>query len=70
MEIKIFGEFIKLGQLLKKINVIDSGGESKDFIEKHSITVNGVEVKSRGFKVKPLDVVWIDDSVYYIKNQE
>ncbi len=66
MKIEIIGEYIKLGQLLKKINMISTGGQAKMFIENHKITINGKKIEGRGSKIKPKDTVWIDDQVFLI----
>ncbi|MCP4336910.1 MAG: RNA-binding S4 domain-containing protein [Mycoplasma sp.] len=66
MKIEIKGEFIKLGQLLKKIGKISTGGQAKDFIERNKITINGKKPEGRGSKIKPKDTLWIEEQVYLI----
>ncbi|WGI36661.1 RNA-binding S4 domain-containing protein [Mesomycoplasma lagogenitalium] len=66
MKVEIVGEFIKLSQFLKKIKIIDSGGEAKNFLLRHEVTINGQKSESRGSKIKIGDVVWVDKEVYYI----
>ncbi len=66
MKIEIIGEFIKLGQLLKKLHFIHSGGAAKDYITKNKITINGNEPEGRGSKIRPGDTIWIEDQVYLI----
>lgn len=46
-EIEIYGDYIQLDQFLKKENMISSGGEIGNFIEKHEIFVNGVIIKEK-----------------------
>lgn len=46
-EIEIYGDYIQLDQFLKKENMISSGGETGNFIEKHEIFVNGVIIKEK-----------------------
>ena len=70
MKVKIIGEFIKLGQLIKKLNITDTGGQAKHFIEHHEIKVNGRTDLKRNSKVFVGSTVWIDDQVYYIVGSE
>lgn len=66
MKIVIRDESIKLGQLLKKINVISSGGEAKSFIENNKIKVNGVIPGGRNATVKVGSTIWINDDLYQV----
>lgn len=50
-------EYIKLGQLLKKANVVSSGVEAKMVILDGCVTLNGKIELQRGKKVYPGDVV-------------
>ena len=43
-KVKIRPPFIKLGQLLKFIDIIESGGSEKEYLETHDILVNGESV--------------------------
>ena len=70
MKVKIFGQYIKLGQLIKKLNIIDTGGQAKYFVESHDIKVNGKTDLRRSTKIFIGSTVWIDDQVYYIIGQE
>ena len=66
MKVKIRGKFIKLGQLIKKLNIIDTGGQAKYFIKSHEIRINNEEDVKRSTKVWLNSTVWIDDQVFYI----
>lgn len=66
MKIVIKDDSIKLGQLLKKIDVINTGGEAKQFIVNNVIKINGQKPIGRGSKVKPGDVLWINDDLYKV----
>jgi ribosome-associated protein len=57
----IKGEYITLGQLLKVIGVIGSGGEARDYLETAGITVNGEPEARRGRKLRPGDIVRLPD---------
>ena len=50
-------EFIKLGQLLKKANMMSSGVDAKMVILDRLVTVNGEVENRRGKKIYPGDVV-------------
>jgi ribosome-associated protein len=60
-EIPIRGEMIRLGQLLKLADVVDGGGEVKDFLMEVDVTVNGEPEDRRGRQLHPGDVVVIGD---------
>jgi ribosome-associated protein len=60
-------EYIELGQLLKVLDVVGSGGEVKDYLASHFVTVNGVEDNRRGRKLRAGDVVVIDDGVLTLR---
>lgn len=66
MKVEIIGDFIKLGQLIKKLNIIDTGGQVKYFIFTHKIVVNDKSCLKRSSKIWVGSTVWIDDQVYYI----
>lgn len=54
---KIYDEFIKLGQLLKAADMVQTGGEAKELILDGQVTVNGEIETRRGKKIFPGDVV-------------
>lgn len=60
-EVPIRGEMIRLGQLLKLADVVDGGGEVKDFLAEVDVTVNGEPEDRRGRQLHPGDVVVIGD---------
>ena len=66
-EITIITEYIELQQLLKKANLISSGGETKVFLAENKIIVDGVEENRRGKKLYPGTVVEIFGVEYHIK---
>lgn len=65
-EININSEFIKLEQLLKMVDLISSGGESKSFILNNKIEVNDELETRRGRKLRSGDVIKILDQTYKI----
>ena len=55
--IKIDTPYITLGQLLKRLDVIDSGGQAKYFLQEVTVKVNGEVETRRGRKIYPQDQV-------------
>ena len=64
--ILIDSEFITLGQFLKIVDIISSGGEAKSFLAEKMILVNGEEDRRRGRKLYKDDIVEIDRKQYRI----
>ena len=58
--ITITTEFIKLQDLLKFANLVETGGEAKERIQSGEATVNGEVCKMRGKKIRPGDTVAFD----------
>ena len=48
---------IRLGQLLKLVNVVDSGGAARALLESGEVFVNGELETRRGRQLRPGDVV-------------
>ena len=55
--IEIRTEFIKLQDLLKFANLVETGGIAKDLIQNGEVQVNGEVCTMRGKKIRPGDVV-------------
>lgn len=70
MKIVISDDSIKIGQLLKKIEVISSGGQAKHFLDTNSVKINGTKPEGRGTKVPVGSTVWINDDLYQVVNEE
>lgn len=66
-EIYIEGDSIKIGQLIKKLGHISTGGAIKYFLENNKVLINNKKVLGRSTKVFINDVVWINDDVYVVK---
>lgn len=60
-EIGIRTEFIKLDSFLKFAGVTDTGGQAKEAVLEGLVLVNGEVCTMRGKKIRPGDVVEIDD---------
>ncbi|MET3699783.1 S4 domain protein YaaA [Bacillus oleivorans] len=59
--IQIETEYVTLGQFLKMIDVIGSGGLAKWYLEEYQVYVNGEIEQRRGRKLKPGDQIEIPD---------
>ena len=64
--ININTEFITLGQLLKMLDIANSGGEIKHLIKTLDIKVNSTIENRRGKKLYKVDIVIIDGKSYTI----
>lgn len=60
-QIKIDTEYITLGQCIKLINFLDSGGMVKAYLQDIGAVVNGEREHRRGRKLYPEDVLEIDE---------
>lgn len=56
-EIKLRDEYIKLGQALKAVGLVESGVEAKDVIVNGEVKVNGAVEIQRGKKLYDGDIV-------------
>ena len=64
--ITITTEFIKLQDLLKFANLVESGGMAKAVIQEGDVLVNGEVCTMRGKKLYPGDKFTFDGVVYLI----
>lgn len=62
--VSVKGDYITLGQLLKKLDIIQTGGEEKAYLAMHDILVNGEKDIRRGRKLRPGDIVEIEGQSY------
>jgi ribosome-associated protein len=53
---------IRLGQLMKLANLVESGGEVRALLAEGGVTVNGVVETRRGAQLHPGDVVAVGDA--------
>ena len=63
-DITITTEFIKLQDLLKLANAVETGGEAKERVQAGEALVNGEVCTMRGKKLRPGDVVTFDGREY------
>ncbi|MXQ53084.1 S4 domain-containing protein YaaA [Shimazuella alba] len=59
-KIAIQGEYMTLGQLLKSVDLIASGGEAKIFLQTYQVLINGEPDDRRGRKLYPQDKIGIE----------
>ena len=59
-------EFIKLQDLLKFANLVETGGEAKERIQAGEVTVNGEVCTMRGKKLRPGDRVSLDGQEFEV----
>ncbi len=66
-EIKITTEFIKLDQLMKFADMVQSGGEAKLLIARELVLVNDEICTQRGRKIRSGDIVEFDGEICKVK---
>ncbi|WP_096202879.1 S4 domain-containing protein YaaA [Bacillus sp. FJAT-45350] len=59
--VEITTEYITLGQLLKEIGAIDTGGMAKWFLSEHTVFLNGEQEQRRGKKLYVGDELEIEN---------
>lgn len=69
-EIKINTQYITLGQFIKLLNILESGGMVKAFLTEEGALVNGQLEHRRGRKLYPNDVVEVEGTGSYIVVKE
>lgn len=69
-QVLIKTEYITLGQLLKYLSIIGSGGEVRIYLLHNVIFLNGELENRRGKKIYPGDKVLIESVVYQITKNE
>ena len=57
-------EYIKLQDLLKLANAVETGGEAKERVQSGEVLVNGEVCTMRGKKIRPGDVVTFQNQKY------
>lgn len=65
--IKLRDEYIKLGQALKAVNLVESGVDAKFAIEDGLVKVNGETEYQRGKKLRAGDIVTFDGETIRIE---
>ena len=65
-DVKIKENFITLGQFIKVLDLISSGGEAKSFLINTQIKINGENDNRRGRKLYKGDQIVINSKEYRI----
>lgn len=68
-EVKITTEYIKLGQLLKFVGIIDNGSLAKVFLAENEVVINGERDDRRGRKLYPGDIIEVFNEKYTIVSE-
>lgn len=68
IEIAIYTDFIQLDQLLKRANVVRSGGEAHVVVEEGLVSLNGEQESRKRAKIRPGDVVEFEDFIIEVKS--
>ncbi|WP_144448442.1 S4 domain-containing protein YaaA [Halalkalibacter nanhaiisediminis] len=64
-QIVISTAYITLGQVLKEVGIIDTGGMAKWYLAEHTVYVNGEDENRRGKKLVAGDVLTTADGTEY-----
>lgn len=71
MDVEIKSDYITVGQLLKLVGAIRTGGAAKWFLAEKQVLVNGEAERRRGRKLYPNDLVSIEGvGQFRIRDQE
>lgn len=62
----IKGDYVTLGQILKFLDLVQTGGEEKIFLSENNVTFNGEKEERRGKKIRAGDVITINEKKYQI----
>ncbi|AXJ68886.1 RNA-binding protein [Mycoplasma bovis] len=68
-EIYIKDDFITIGQLLKKIGLIQTGGGAKFYLESNKVLINNKKPEGRNTKVKNGDLLIINSNIFIVKKE-
>ncbi|GAF13090.1 hypothetical protein JCM19046_696 [Bacillus sp. JCM 19046] len=60
-QVVIETEFITLGQFLKEVGVIDTGGMAKWYLSEFTVIVNAESENRRGKKLRSGDIIDLED---------
>ncbi len=68
-EIYIKDDSITIGQLLKKIGLIQTGGVAKFYLESNKVLINNKKPEGRNTKVKNGDLLIINSNIFIVKKE-
>ena len=64
--LQIKDEYITLGQFIKVMDLISSGGEAKSFLLNNEVIINGEKDSRRGRKLYKGDLVVVQSNTYKV----
>ncbi|KRW91164.1 hypothetical protein SD51_10820 [Alicyclobacillus tengchongensis] len=70
MDVRIEDGYFTVGQLLKRPDIVSSGGEVKAYLAGRSVRVNGEPEQRRGRKLVPGDILVIGAKTYRLVGDE
>lgn len=70
VDVPIVTEFIRLDALLKLADALPSGGMAKSIIQEGNVLVNGEVCTMRGKKLRPGDLVALEDLLFRVVANE
>ena len=65
-QIRLTSDFIELGQFLKYVDLIQTGGEAKAYLKNEEVFINGELDQRRGRKLRVNDVIVTSDRMFQI----
>lgn len=68
-EIYIKDDSITIGQLLKKIGLIQTDGGAKFYLESNKVLINNKKPEGRNTKVKNGDLLIINSNIFIVKKE-
>lgn len=68
-EIYIKDDSITIGQLLKKIGLIQTGGGAKFYLESNKVLINNKKPEGRNTKVKNGDLLIINSNIFIVRKE-
>lgn len=63
-DVEVGAAGIRLGQLLKYVNAVETGGEVKDLLASGEVRVNGAAETRRGAQLSAGDIVTVPGATY------
>lgn len=68
-KIAIRSEYITLGQFLKFSGIVSLGSEEKSYLASKAVKVNGEDENRRGKKLRPGDLVSLEEGAFEIVSE-
>ncbi|WP_406617109.1 RNA-binding S4 domain-containing protein [Mycoplasmopsis adleri] len=66
INVEIKEDSIEIGQLIKKLGLVSTGGQVKYFMSNNKVLINNKIPTGRSTKVHPDDIIWINDDLIKI----